>query len=122
MACFEIALHTDKCLCDPALQVMLSVVAFRNMLLVVLLVLLPIGPFSGQFLKADMSISCDSSAHKVYKALAWVLFCLVPVGFPLAVGVIFWLRDRKRMLWIQGAAWCGAGPRGTVRCGTLWCG
>ena len=62
----------------------------------------PSGQSSGRFLRADMSISCDSSAHKMYKALAWVAFCLIPVGFPLGVGVIFWWRERNRMLWVQG--------------------
>lgn len=48
-----------------------------------------------------MSISCDSSTHKMYKAMAWAVFFLIPVGFPLGIGALFFWRERKNMLWIQ---------------------
>ncbi len=43
-------------------------------------------------MRVDYSISCDSGTHKMYVALAWLIFFLIPVGFPLTMLGIFKVR------------------------------
>ena len=56
----------------------------------------------------------DSKGHQLFVVFAWVIFLLVPIGFPVGLGLYFSWRHRQRRLWImvphgtEGALYCEA--------------
>ena len=44
----------------------------------------------GRYLKADLSINCDSPEHKFYEAFATVCIIVYPIGVPLLYAVNLW--------------------------------
>ena len=44
----------------------------------------------GRYLKADLSINCDSPEHKFYKAFATACIIVYPIGVPLLYAVNLW--------------------------------
>lgn len=47
-----------------------------------------------EYLRADYSIQYDSAEHKRYRAYAWFMIVLYPVGIPLFYAILLW-RDRN---------------------------
>lgn len=55
----------------------------------------------GIFLAEDFEVSCDEDIHKIFHVLAWVLFFVVPLGFPFGLWLHFRRLNSHRQLWIQ---------------------
>ncbi|KAG5185651.1 hypothetical protein JKP88DRAFT_244289 [Tribonema minus] len=49
---------------------------------------------NGSYLRADYSLSCDTSEHSQYKAYACAMSAVYPIGIPVFYGVVLW-RQRK---------------------------
>ena len=63
------------------------------------------------YLRADYGVLCDAPKHKALRGLAWMVFGVVPIGFPCVLLQQFYLLHRQGRLWTE----VNESTRGAVR-------
>ena len=69
-----------------------------------------------EYLMSDYSIACSDDKHQRMKVLAWMVFMLVPLGFPLGLLYVFHKQSKLGTLYLvvpkgtPGAIFCAYAP------------